>query len=151
MFQVMSYNNKLTIAKILVSFALTAYVLLPPLVDFGVSHIASEHWTPHSRLHLAWTLYGQILALPIMLWAIWGRKLHGTGRSVRLMAYIGIAFTLGFFIAGGLSAKLGADYHDPGHERLIFGMDTNLVMNGTILVLLLLGVFLSIRRGGDAK
>ncbi len=145
----MTYAKKLLIAKILISVALSAYVLLPPLVDFGESHIASSHWTPHSRLHLAWTLYGNILALPIMLWAIWSKKLHGSGRSVRLMAYIGLAFTSGFFIAGALGRKLGADYHDPGHERLVFGVDTNLVMNGTIMVLLFVGIFLSIRRSAD--
>jgi hypothetical protein len=142
----MAYEKRLFWAKILVSLALTAYVLLPPLVDFGDSHIASQHWTPHARLHLAWTLYGNILALPIMLWAIWSRRLFGTARSVRLMAYLGLAFTMGFFIAGAFSHKLGADYHDPGHERLIFGIDTNLVMNGTILILLFAGIFLSIRR-----
>jgi len=147
----MTYAKRLLAAKILVSTALTAYVLLPPLVDFGESHIASQHWTPHARLHLAWTLYGNILALPIMLWAIWSRQLFGTARSVRLMAYLGLAFTTGFFIAGALSHKLGADYHDAGHERLIFGMDTNLVVNGTIMVLLFAGIFLSIRRSVDIQ
>ncbi len=134
----MIYEKKLLLAKILVSVGLCVFVLVPIGFGLGANHMPSVQ-------------YGHLIALPIMLWAIWGRKLHGTGRSVRLMAFIGIAFTLGFFIAAALGDKLEANLHDPGLERLIFGMDNNMVMNGTILVLLVLGVFLSIRQGSDAK
>ena len=147
----MTYAKKLTIAKILVSLGLCIYVLMPFAVDFGASHIGSEHWTPHARFHLTWVLYGNLMALPIMLWAVWGKKLHGTARSVRLMAFLGLAFTMGFYLATASRARIGAELHDPGHEHLILGMDGNLVSTSAVFILLLSGVFLSIRKDTDSK
>lgn len=141
----MTYAKKLLIAKILVSLGLCIYVLMPFAVDFGASHIGSEHWTLHARFHLTWVLFGNLMALPIMLWAVWGKKLHGTGRSVRLMAFLGLAFTMGFSVAATSRARLGAELHDPGHEHLIMGIDGNLVSTGVVFALLLSGVILSIR------
>jgi len=140
----MTYEKKLTVAKVLVSLGLCMYALIPFAVDFGVSHIGSEHWTPHARFHLTWVLYGNLMALPIMLWAVWG-KLHGTGRSVRLMAFLGMAFTTGFYVAVASRARIGAELHDPGHEHLVMGMDGNLVSTAMVFLLLLTGAFLSIR------
>jgi len=145
----MTYEKKLTLSKILVSLGLCMYVLIPFAVDFGASHIGSEHWTPHARFHLTWVLYGNLMALPIMLWAVWGKKIHGTGRSVRLMAFLGMAFTAGFYVAVASRARIGAELHDPGHEHLVMGMDGNLVSTATVFILLLSGAFLSIRRGSD--
>lgn len=147
----MIYAKKLLFAKVLVSTGLALYALLPLAVDFGASHIASEHWSPHARFHLTWVLFGNLMALPIMLWAVWGKKLHGTGRSVRLMAFLGIAYTMGFYIAVSLRGKMGAELHDLGHEHLIMGLDGNLVSTGVVFALLLSGVFLSIRRGDVPK
>ncbi|PHQ67091.1 MAG: hypothetical protein COB92_05685 [Robiginitomaculum sp.] len=145
----MTYGKKLLVAKILVSLGLCMYVLIPFAVDFGVSHIDPEHWTPHARFHLTWVLYGNLMALPVMLWAIWGKKLHGTGRSVRLMAYLGMAFTMGFYVAVAFRARIGAELHDPDHEHLVMGAYGNLVSTGIVFILLLSGVFISIRRGSD--
>ncbi len=112
-------------------------MFLPFLVAFSTTHIGSPDWTPHARFHLAASSFGNILALPIMLYAIWYKTLFGTGRSVRLMAYLGLAYVLGVFIAGAFSQKLGLD------------TDANIFMKGLIFALLLLGVFFSIRRGSD--
>jgi len=147
----MIYGKKLLVAKILVSLGLCMYALIPFAVVFGASHIGSEHWTPHARFHLTWVLYGNLMALPVMLWAIWGKKLHGTGRSVRLMAFLGMAFSMGFYVAVASRARIGAELHDPGHEHLVMGVDGNLVSTGIVLILLLSGVLLSIRRGSDTE
>ncbi|MCF6274545.1 MAG: hypothetical protein L3J05_02125 [Robiginitomaculum sp.] len=113
----MTYAKKLTAAKILVSLGLCLYVLMSFTVNFG-----------------------NLMALPIMLWAVWGTKLHGTGRSVRLMAFLGLAFTMGFYLAAS-----------SGHGDLTLGMDGSLVSTSAVFILLLSGVFLSIRRSSDAK
>jgi len=144
----MTYTNKLLTAKILITTALSLYALLPLAIDFGGSHIASVDWSPHARFHLSWVLFGNLMALPVLLFAIWS-KLHGTGRSVRLVAFLGMAHALGFFIAASVRGKLGADLHDPGHEHLVLGIDGNLVSTGLIFSMLLLGVVLSIRRDAD--
>ncbi len=140
----MVYERKLFLAKILVSASLSLYALVPMVIDFGTSHIASEHWSPHARFHLTWVLFGNAMALPILLFAIWS-KLHGTGRSVRLVAFLGMAYTLGFAIAGAFRGKYGSNFHDPGHEHLVLGVDGNLISTSFIFGLLFIGVLLSIR------
>jgi len=144
----MTYTTKLLIAKILITIGLSLYALLPFVIDFGGSHIASVDWSPHARFHLTWVLFGNVMALPVLLFAIWS-KLHGTGRSVRLVAFLGMAYTLGFFVAASLRGRLGSDLHDAGHEHLVLGLDGNLISTGLIFAMLLLGVFFSIKRSTD--
>ena len=140
----MIYEKKLLSSKITITIGLVLYALLPMVIDFGGSHINSEQWSPHARFHLTWVLFGNAMALPIFLFAIWS-KLHGSGRSVRLVAFLGMAYTLGFGVAGLFRGKFGSDFHDPGHEHLIFGADGNLITMSIIFGLLSIGVLLSIR------
>jgi hypothetical protein len=141
----MPYAKKLLIAKILVTIATLAYTFIPLFVDFRASHMAAEYWSAHARFHLGWTLSAHVFALPVLLYVLWG-KLHGTGRSVRLVGFLGMAYTLGFFITAAMRDKLDAALHDPGHAHLIFGLDENLVMNLFVFVLLAAGVLLSVKR-----
>lgn len=141
----MIYARKLFIAKILVTLAMALYAFLPPLIDFGSSHIASDLWSPHARFHLTASLWANILAFPVLMYVVWG-ALHGTGRSVRLVAFLGMAYTLGFMVAGAMRGHIGADYHDPGREKLILGVDGNLLVFGLIFTTLLIAVLFSIRR-----
>jgi len=145
----MTHATKLLMAKILVSAGLAFLMLAPLAVDFGASHIASPDWTSHARFHLVASSFGNVLALPVMLYAIWYKTLFGTGRSVRLMAYLGLAYVLGAFMAGSFRQKLGLEYYDSGQQILILGFDGNIFIKGLVFVILLLGVMLSIRRGSD--
>ncbi|PHS35414.1 MAG: hypothetical protein COA91_13210 [Robiginitomaculum sp.] len=124
-------------------------MLVPFLVAFSTTHIGSPDWTPHARFHLAASSFGHVLALPIMLYAIWCKTLFGTGRSVRLMAYLGLAYVLGVFIAGTFRQKLGLEYYDLGQQVLIMGFDGSIFIKGLVFVILLLGIFFSVRRGAD--
>jgi len=132
----MIYTKKLLIAKILVSTGLCLFVLIPLILGFSSGHMAGY--------------YGHLLALPILLWAIWDKKLHGTGRSVRLMAYLGLALTMGSYIAARSNLKLGEKSHESVHTNMILGMDSYVMFAGLVFILLVLGIFISIRRGSDA-
>ena len=132
----MTYDKKLLVAKVLVSVGLCVFVLIPLTLGLGASHMSSGQ-------------YGHLIALPIMLWVIWGTKLHGTGRSVRLMAYLGLAFTTGFYMSAASHLKSGANSHISGHENMMLGMNSNVVFAGVVFILLLSGVIISIRRGSD--
>jgi len=145
----MKYEKKLFAAKILITLGLSAAALIPLTVDFGPSHIASEQWSPHARFHLTWALLGNLFALPILLFAVWS-GLHGTGRSVRLVAFLGMASMAGFFTASAFRENLGAALHDPGHQHLMLGMDGNSVIFAIIFAVLLIGVLLSIRPRASA-
>jgi len=142
----MTHATKLLAAKILVSFGLALLMLGSLLVYFAAG---SPDWTPHGRFHLASTAFGSALALPVMLYAIWYKTLFGTGRSVRLMAYLGLAYVLGVLIAGAARPHLAAEYYGSGQQILIMGVNANIFMNALVFVVLLLGIFLSIRRGRD--
>ncbi|MCF6221272.1 MAG: hypothetical protein L3J65_09185 [Robiginitomaculum sp.] len=113
----MTYAKNLVISKILVSAGLCLYVLM----SFDVN-------------------IGNLMALPIMLWAVWGKKLHGTGRSVRLMAFLGLAFSFGFYLRAM-----------PDSAHVVLGMDGNLVSASVVSALLLSGIIMSIRRSPDVK
>lgn len=128
----MTYEKKLLIAKMLVSVGLCVFVLIPLTMGLGASQASSGQ-------------YGHLIALPIMLWVIWGSKLHGTGRSVRLMAYLGLAFVAGFYMSAASHLKSGASTHNSGHENMMLGMNCNVMFAGTVFILLLSGVFISIR------
>ena len=141
----MTYEKKLLAAKVLITLGLSAAALIPLTVDFGPSHIASEQWSPHARFHLTWALLGNLFALPILLFAVWS-GLHGTGRSVRLAAFLGMASMAGFFTASAARDKVGAALHDPGHQHMLFGMDANSFIFGLIFIVLAAGALLSIRR-----
>jgi len=140
----MGYAKKLLLAKILVTFCMLNYSLVPLLIDFGPSHIASENWTPHGWFHLSWTLSYHLLALPVLLYVLWS-KLHGTGRSVRLVALLGLAYTGSFYVALFLRGHLNSDLHDIGHEHLIFGFDGNSFVVTLNFVILVVATILSLK------
>jgi len=131
----MTYQKKLLISKILVSLGLCVFAIVPLSLSLAVNHM----------------VLGHLIALPIMLWAIWGKKLHGTGRSVRLMAYLGLALTMDFYLTAASRARIGAELQGPGQEHMIMGIDGNLVLTSVVFILLLSGIFISIRRGTDAE
>lgn len=141
----MDYARKLLIAKILVMAATTAYTFGPLFVDFGASHMQSEYWSAHARFHLGWVLSANVIAFPILMYVLWG-KLHGTGRSVRLVAFLGMAYALGFFVTGAMREKIDAALHDPGYAHQVFGLDRNLVMNMFVFALLGIGILFSLKR-----
>jgi len=139
-----TYEKKLLVAKILVTISLLSYSILPILIDFGDSHIASTEWTPHGRFHLSWTLMNHLLALPVLLYVLWS-KLHGTGRSLRVVALLGLAYTGSFFVAMAMRSDLKSALYDPGHQHLVFGVDGNLFMVATNFGILVVALWLSIK------
>lgn len=145
---VMTYARKLLISKIILTACVLFYGLVPALVDFGASHIGSNAWTSHARFHLSWTLISNVIALPVLLVVLWS-KLHGTGRSVRLVGFLGLAYTLGFFAAFALQAKLETALYDVGQQYLIMGIDGNVVVNAVMTLLIIVAIVLSIKPRTD--
>ncbi len=142
----MSDTTKLFISKILVSLGLVL-LMFGALVVYSASDL--PQWTTSGRFHLATTAFGSIMALPIMLYAIWNKTLFGTGRSVRLMAYLGLVHVLGVFTAGAARPNLAAEYYGSGQQFFIMGINANIFMNALVFAILLLGGLFTIRRGAD--
>lgn len=141
----MTYTRRLRLAKIIVTLCVIFYSVVPVIVDFGTSHVGSSAWSPHARFHLSWSLVTNLMALPVLLFVLWS-KLHGTGRSVRLVAFLGLAYSVGFFVASALRPALGSAHSDPGHAHLLLGLEANIVTNAGLVISLFVAVFLSIRR-----
>lgn len=64
---------------------------------------------------------------------------------MRVVGFLGLAYTLSFFIAAALRDRFGSELHDPGHEHLIVGLDGNLLVNAVMLVLISGAVVISIK------
>ena len=109
----MDYSRKLLISKILITVATAVYLTLPVLTNYNGD------------------IFGNLLAFPILMYAVWG-KLHGTGRSVRLVAFLGMAYAVGYFISVVL--------------RVNGTLPTYLPSVTLIFTLLTLGVLFSIKR-----
>jgi hypothetical protein len=109
----MEYQRKLLAAKLLVTLAMAIYTLMPILNQVD------------------WTFIANIFAFPVLMYAVWG-KLHGTGRSVRLVAFLGMAYSVGYFISVAWMSNSGPDLY--------------LELFAAIFALLTLGVLFSIRR-----
>ena len=108
----MEYAKKLKIAKILVTLGIAIFTLTPFFT------------------HLDVNIWGNIIAFPVFLYVLWG-SLHGTGRSVRLVAFLGMAYAIGSFISANTT---GANWKQSESQFL-----------GLIFVILALGVFISLK------
>ena len=145
----MTYARRLLAAKLILTGCVLFYSIVPIMLDIGPSHLGSEQWSVHGRFHLSWALITNLIAMPVLLVVLWS-KLHGTGRSVRLVGFLSLAYTLGFFVAVVLLRKLSGGLHDPGPEHLMMGLDANLVVNAVMTLLITAAIVLSIRRRKDA-
>ncbi|NNC37370.1 MAG: hypothetical protein EX271_11815 [Acidimicrobiales bacterium] len=109
----MNYSTKMMISKTLVTAAIALYAALPFFTKWE------------------WMSVGNLLAFPVFLYALWG-GLHGTARSVRLVAFLVMAYILGYFISlNWLSDRPPLEYLP--YFAAVFG-------------LLTLGVLFSIKR-----
>lgn len=114
----MEYAQKLLISKILITLAMALYAMLPFFT------------------HVDWSSAGNVIAFPVFLYVLWG-GLHGTGRSVRLVAFLGMAYVIGYFFSTAwTNTPAPLEY-----ETWYFA----------IFVLLTLGVLLSIKRKNSAE
>jgi len=114
----MDYARKLLIAKILVTIGMVIFTIAPLFVYVGAN------------------MWGNILAFPVFMYVLWG-SLHGTGRSVRLVAFIGMAYTIGNLISAGATDIQGIASVKP--------------LLGSIFGILTLGVLISLKPRSTAK
>lgn len=77
----MSYENRLLSSKIMMSF----------MVVIGAWPLISGAGS--DRADLVW-----VMSLPILAYLLWG-GLHGTGRSVRMVGFLGLVYAASFFVS----------------------------------------------------
>lgn len=105
----MTYKSRLIISKLIIGAA--ALLNLLPLWQ-GSADRAAWFWC---------------ISLPVLFYLLWG-GLHGTGRSVRTVGYLGMAYGISHYFAG---------------------VPVDRLLNSGLIALFALGIIISIRRRSE--
>ena len=131
------------IAKILITIPLLMFTVLPPLVDFGESHVLHPDWTKHARFHTAWLVLENSMLGLLALALIWYQS-----TSTKLFIAGGISTLIlgGFMLATLFMPMYSGALSDPGpdeapHESK--GIDLNLAVFGIGFLLSVAGLILA--------
>ena len=84
--------------KILLTLMTIYYIYVPAMADIGDSHLYSDEWSDHARVHLVWfllfTAFAGITGIALMWWK----------DAPIVSALIGLGFNGAFLIAGALAS-----------------------------------------------
>jgi len=97
--------------KILITAPVLMFTVLPPLVDFGESHVRHPDWTRHARFHTAWMVVENSMLGLLALVLIWYQ-----GVNTKLLIAGGISTLVlgGFMLATLLMPLYSGALSDPG-------------------------------------
>jgi hypothetical protein len=131
------------VAKILITVPVLMFTVLPPLVDFGESHVLHPDWTRHARFHTAWLVLENSMLGLLALALIWYQSTH-----TKLLIAGGISTSVlgGFMLATLLIPLYSGALSDPGPGEVPQGqrgIDLNLAVFGAGFILSLAGLVLA--------
>lgn len=144
----MLYSRKSYIAKILLTVNVVMIALSPWVFPLEPGAAAVDQWTPHGGFHYAWDAFNGLLGLPILLYLLWG-KLHSTGRSIRVVAFLSLAYIGSFFVASSMSGVIGPSVYDHSHQALLVGIDGYVIILAISFVMTISATLLSIKGRQD--
>ncbi|MEM8924367.1 MAG: hypothetical protein AAGD35_12770 [Actinomycetota bacterium] len=85
--------------KIALSLMTLYYVYVPAMADIGDSHLHSDEWSAHARVHLVWfllfTAFVGLVGVGLMWWK----------NAPIVSALIGLSFNGAFLLAGALASR----------------------------------------------
>ena len=131
------------IAKILITVPVLMFTVLPPLVDFGESHVRHPDWTRHARFHTAWMVLENSMLGLLALALIW---YQGTNTKLLIAGGISTLVLGGFMLATLLMPLYSGALSDPGPGEVPQGprgIDLNLAVFGVGFLLSLAGLLLA--------
>ncbi|MEO0466911.1 MAG: hypothetical protein AAF216_10230 [Pseudomonadota bacterium] len=132
------------ISQILLTVAALIYTVLPPLVDFNMSHALHPEWSGHARFHMVWLVVANSSLGVLALYLIWGRAnqgglvLGGIITALILGAFMVAAATMPMY--DGALADVGGVEPGPG------GLDANLLGFGMAFAINAFGLVLAVFR-----
>jgi hypothetical protein len=139
-------TGSLSVSRILITIATLVYGVIPLLVDLTETHVFHPDWTPHARFHMVWLLSTNSVFAILALYLMWISHLDVRTR-VRAGGIIGLCVLGGFFLSTLTIGLYGGSLVDPvGGVPPIMGMDANLVVFSPMLLIVVIGLWLS-RRG----
>jgi hypothetical protein len=122
------------------------YGAIPPFVDLTETHVFHPEWTPHSRMHMVWLLGTNTSIAVLALYFLWFHK-ASRAFGVRLAGILGLCVYGGFWLSALTVSLYGGALSDKGGVPPIMGMDTNVVVFLSAVLILLAGWFLARARG----
>lgn len=142
----MNYARKLLLSKIIITLCWVAMVV-PPIIFtfFGGSNGRVSEVAAKPTFLLSWLLIAHALYLPVLFYLLWG-KLHGTGRSVRAVAFLGMGYAAAFFVAFSLRGRLKSDELSSAHFDALLDQGSHSGFSAGVLVLLVLATLLSVKK-----
>ena len=129
--------------KILITVPVLMFTVLPPLVDFGESHVRHPDWTRHARFHTAWMVLENSMLGLLALALIW---YQGTNTKLLIAGGISTLVLGGFILATLLMPLYSGALSDPGPGQVPQeprGIDLNLAVFGVGFILSLAGLVLA--------
>jgi hypothetical protein len=132
--------------RILMTLATFMYGAIPPFVDLTETHVFHPEWTPHSRMHMVWLLGTNTSIAVLALYFLWFHK-ASRAFGVRLAGILGLCVYGGFWLSALTVSLYGGALSDKGGVPQIMGMDTNVVVFLSAVLILLAGWFLARARG----
>ena len=135
----------LKLARLLITFVTLVTLVGSNIADWNDTHIFSELWSPHARLHGAWFVIANSLLSLLCLWLVWSPV--GQVERARIAALIQGCIWLAFFPAMLVPDTALAD---PGKQfGQIAGLELNLV--GAMAHVVLLAGALALLHGGRVQ
>jgi hypothetical protein len=111
------------LARLLVTFATLVTLVGSNAADWNSTHLFSEQWSPHAKLHGAWMIFTQSLLSLYCLYLLWWPR-RGQPPAARAAAAIQGCIWLAFFPA---MLVPGMALADPGKSiARIGGIEVNL-------------------------
>ncbi|MGW4912732.1 hypothetical protein [Streptomyces sp. NPDC004270] len=132
-----------TTARILLTFVVLGYSLVPALADFNRTHATNPLWTGHARYHVVWQVSSYLGIGAVSLGLLWLPLEHPVWRA-HLTAAIALCVYGGFFAAAASRRLYGGTLADEnGYKRLephVFGrpwsVDLNIAAFTTLVLVL---------------
>lgn len=123
-------------SKILVSIGVVVYAVIVPLLEVNASHVFSESWPPHARLHEVWQLLTNSSIGAIALWLTWSKG------EARIASLLNIAVMGGVLAAYALEGSYGGSIRSGNVEITAFGIEPAAIAAGLVVVLAVVAFFL---------
>ena len=92
-------NNARLAIKLLVTVMTAYYVAIPTMADIGDSHLHSDEWSDHARVHLVWFLTFTALVGVMGVVVMWLKD------APAISSLIGLSFNGAFLFAGAIASS----------------------------------------------
>lgn len=131
----MTHPRSVRLARALLT-AITVVLCFGPIArDSNSSHLTHPEWPGHARLHFMWALGFMACSGAVLLHLLWRRP--PTREDLRLCcAWLAADLLGGFWAAVALADAYGGVVRDPAHHATILGVNENVLVFGTLTVLL---------------